>query len=454
MRVLLTTHVFLPDYSSGTEILTFNTAKQLQSLGHDVEICTGFPARPGLEDSQRFDTYEYEGLQVHRFMHDAAPMGEQSNVAEAEYNNLFFARWFRGYLAQFRPNIAHFFHLGLLSASAIDACHELGIPMVMTPTDFWLICPNNQLRLPDNSPCNGPDPDAVNCMKHAVNNSQPQPISWVFNRLPHRVVSTLIGAVNRGTFAESRFSPMVRALYQRPGFLRERMNKLDRVVAPTHLMQEMLIANGLKPGKIVFSRFGIRVAARETHIPDAAGRIRIGFIGGLSEHKGAHLLISAVRLLPKTMPLELKIYGKTDLYPKYFEKLLQLADADNRIRFCGTFKNEQIGKIFANLDVLAVPSIWYENTPLVIYSAQAAGCPVIASNFGGMTEVVEHEGNGLLFEAGDVSGLARTIERLARDQDLHRQLTANAVYPKTISEYVDELQILYDKVLVERQGEK
>ena len=454
MRVLLTTHVFLPDYSSGTEILTLNTARELQRLGHMVEICTGFPARPGLIDTERFDTYEYEGIQVHRFLHDAAPMGEQSNVAEAEYTNLFFARWFRGYLEKFRPDITHFFHLGLLSASAIDVCHTLGIPMLMTPTDFWLICPNNQLRLPDNSLCRGPDRDGVNCLRHAVSNNQSSSVAKTFNHLPRKVVSTMIWGVNRGAFSEAWFSPMVRALYQRPGFLRERMNKLDRVIVPTRLMQEMLVTNGLNPDKVVFSRFGIRPTTPEVHEPDVAGKIRIGFIGGLSEHKGAHLLISAARLLPETVSLELKIYGRTDLYPAYFEKLLRLADADQRIRFCGVFPNEKIGKIFAELDVLVVPSIWYENTPLVIYSAQAAGCPVIASNLGGMAEVVEHEKNGLLFEAGDVIGLARAMERLARDRELLQQLAANATRPKSISDYVTELQIVYDEVLLEKRGEK
>lgn len=454
MKILLTTHVFLPDYSSGTEILTFNTARELQRLGHEVEICTGFLAQPGLVDSERFDTYMYEGLRVHRFLHDAAPMGEQSNVAEAEYNNLFFARWFRGYLKRFKPDIAHFFHLGLLTASAIDVCQESGVPMVMTPTDFWLICPNNQLRLPDNSLCKGPDRDSVNCMKHAVSNSQSPGIARVFNRLPYRAVAAMIWGINRGAFSGYWFSPMVRALYQRAGFLRERMNKLDRVIVPTRLMEEMLVTNGLRPDKVVFSRFGVRPTATAAHIQDDAGKIRIGFIGGLSEHKGAHLLVSAVRLLPDLASLDLKIYGRSDLNPKYFEKLLRLADTDQRIHFCGTFSNESIGKIFAELDVLVVPSIWYENTPLVIYSAQAAGCPVIASNLGGMAEVVGHDRNGLLFDAGDVAGLASAIERLARDRALLRQLAANAVGPKSISDYVSELQIIYDEVLAERRGNK
>ncbi len=451
MKILLTTHVFLPDYSSGTEILTLDTARELLRLGHEVEICTGFPARPGLTDAQRFDSYEYDGIRVHRFMHDAAPMGEQSNAVEAEYNNLFFARWFRSYLKQFRPNIAHFFHLGLLSASAIDVCHELGIPMVMTPTDFWLICPNNQLRLPDNSLCTGPDRDSVNCMKHAVSNNQPPYVARTFNLLPKKVVAAMIGGINRGAFSGSWFSPFVRALSQRAGFLKERMNKLDRVIVPTRLMEKMLVRNGLNPDKVSFSRFGIRPATPEAHEPPA-GKIRIGFIGGLTEHKGAHLLISAVRRLPQDLSIELKIYGRNDLSPAYREKLRQLAGGDQRIHFCGTFPNEQIGKIFAGLDMLVVPSIWYENTPLVIYSAQAAGCPVIATNLGGMAEVVEHERNGLLFEVGDIAGLASAIARLARDRELLQQLAANVQRPRSISDYVADLRNIYDEVLMEKRS--
>ena len=452
MKILLTTHVFLPDYSSGTEILTLDTARELRRLGHEVEICTGFPARPGLSDAQRFDSYEYEGIPVHRFMHDAAPMGEQSNVAEAEYNNLLFAHWFRAYLKRSRPDIVHFFHLGLLSASAIDVCHELGIPMVMTPTDFWLICPNNQLRLPDNSLCTGPDRDSVNCMKHAVSNNQSPIIAGLFNRLPYWVVAAMISAINRGALSGSWFSPLVRALSRRAGFLKERMNRLDRVIVPTRLMEVMLVKNGLDPAKVSFSRFGIRPTNVEAHKLDAAGRIRIGFIGGLAVHKGAHLLISAVRRLPPDLPFELKIYGRNDLFPEYQAKLRQLAAGDQRIHFCGTFPNEQIGKKFAELDMLVVPSIWYENTPLVIYSAQAANCPVIATDLGGMAEVVEHGKNGLLFEKGDIAGLATAIERLARDRELLHRLAANAIRPRSIGDYVADLRAIYDEVLAERRG--
>jgi glycosyltransferase involved in cell wall biosynthesis len=326
--------------------------------------------------------------------------------------------------------------------------------MLMTPTDFWLICPNGQLRLPDNSLCAGPDRNSVNCMKHAVSSSQHGIIKHVFNAIPDAIVSSMIFGINHGFFSNSWFSPYVQALSKRSGFLRERMNKLDKMIIPTRLMETMLVNHGLLPEKVVFSRFGIQPTPRVARTQDQRGMLRVGFIGGLSEHKGAHLLISAVRLIAESLPLVLKIYGNKDAFPHYVERLIKLSEGDQRIQLCSTFPNEQIGNIFSELDVLVVPSIWYENTPLVIYSAQAAGCPVIASNLGGMSEVVEHEKNGLLFKAGDVAALSNAIERVAIDRTLLKQLADNAIKPKTISEYVTELQGIYEEVLLERRGNK
>jgi len=118
------------------------------------------------------------------------------------------------------------------------------------------------------------------------------------------------------------------------------------------------------------------------------------------------VLIEAVRSLPETIQLEVNIYGNIRQDPDYADRLKAIAGDDARISFCGTFPNERIGEIFEKIDVLVVPSIWFENTPLVIYSALAAGCPVIATDLGGLSEVIEDRINGLLFRKGDVTGLA------------------------------------------------
>lgn len=452
MKVLLTVHQFFPDFHAGTEILAFDTAKALLARGHEVSVFTGFPARDPLDDARRFDSYTHDGIPVERFHHDHAPMGGESNVAALEYNNLFFAAYFRNYLIRVRPDVVHFFHLQRLSASAIDVCRELGIAMVLTPTDFWLVCPTSQLLLPNHALCSGPDPNGVNCLRHVVALTQPAPVKVFLDMMPDPLVATMIGAIDRGMFPRQTHASYVRALSARPRFMKRRMNCVDRVTVQTRLMADILTRNGLSATKVMFLPFGINTDGLSrkdsTSLED---RLRIGFIGTLYEHKGAHILIEAVRLLPADLPIEVRVYGNPNEFPEYAARLRQIAADDRRIAFCGTFPNSDIGDVFSSLDVLVVPSIWYENTPLVICSAQACGCPVIAANLGGMSEAVAHEENGLLFEAGNASELARAIRRLADDRTLLRKLAQKAKKPKSIAQYAVELENVYKEILAERR---
>lgn len=452
MKILLTTHQFLPDHASGTEVLTFDTAKEFQNAGHDVSVFTGFPAKVELDDNSRFDSYEYEGLSVQRFHHAFVPMAGQTNVVELEYNNQLFASHFREYLLKEQPDIVQFFHLSRLSASAIDVCSELGIPMVMTPTDFWFVCPMSQLRMPDNSLCAGSYHNEANCLKHYVHLTQSPEISNKIDKLPQWFLQMMILCIKNGLFAKKWFSPYVKALSQRPSFLMSRMNKLDKVVFPTQLMGKILKDNGLSPQIMTYSPFGINLKNIDRAPGKGSGeKLRLGFMGTLAEHKGAHVLIEAIRSLDSYKNIELKIYGNLADFPDYVSSLKKVVGADDRVNFCGTFPNAEIGAVFSGLDVLVVPSIWYENTPLVIYSAQAAGCPVIASNLGGMSEVVVHGENGLLFEPRDAAGLADLIRQLCEDRALLGTLSDNAKQPKPVDEYAQELLTIYEEVFEEKR---
>ena len=158
------------------------------------------------------------------------------------------------------------------------------------------------------------------------------------------------------------------------------------------------------------------------------------------------MLVDAVRRLPGTIDVDVQIFGDPGVYPDYAKGLVDRAAADTRIRFCGTFPNNRIGEVLSTFDVLVVPSLWYENTPLVIYSSQAAGCPVLASDLGGMSEVIREGVDGLLFPPGDSAALATHLERLWHDRNLVAALADNALSPKSISAYVDELAATYDQL--------
>jgi glycosyltransferase involved in cell wall biosynthesis len=444
LRVIATVHQFVPDYSSGTEVLTHACAKELQLRGHDVTVLAGYPARVPLDDDRRFNQYVYDGLTVHRFMHAHVPLAGQTNVVEAEYNSWISASYFRRLISEIRPDVVHFFHLSRLSGSLIDVCIEHGIRMIATPTDFWFICPTCQLRLPDNTMCQGPRWLGANCVKHVTSQTQRGTMAKIVANLPEPILAAGILGLRSGLYRSWPPGTHVRALAGRGPFLISRLNRVDRILAPTNLMADLLKRNGVDPDRIEICRYGINLPKQcERRVPRSSREaLRVGFIGTIFEHKGVHVLIEAMARIAR-VDVQLKIYGKLGEFPDYSRKVQAMAAGDSRIRFMGTFPNSEIGKVFAELDVLVVPSIWYENTPLVIYSAKAFACPVIASDLGGMSEAIDDGVDGLLFPVSNAAILAETIEKLAQNNTLLQRLSAAAKPPRSTAHYVDEIERAY-----------
>jgi glycosyltransferase involved in cell wall biosynthesis len=441
MHILLTVHQFFPEYQSGTEVLTFSTARELMRRGHRVTIFTGYPARIALADARRFDQYDFDGIQIHRFHHAYVPMGDQEVVSEVEYNNRLAARYFAGLLAELKPDLVHFFHLSRLGAGLVDAVVQAGIPAYYTPTDFWAVCPTSQLLLPDGNVCAGPTRHGGNCIRHVATITGWR-YSSVAKRLPVQAIE--LGAIAAKAGLRVPYSREVAALSRRTAFNVPRLNALQRIFSPTKLMTEVLLRQGVQPEQIVQSAYGIDVSSFEGAAPLRArdGALRLGFIGTLAPHKGCHVLLSAFLRLPRGSA-RLKIYGDLTQFPEYVAELRETAPGRDDIEFCGTFPNAQIGKVLEEFDALVVPSVWYENTPLVVYSALAAFRPVIASNFAGIAEVVQDGANGLLFTPRDSADLARRLGELLADSALLPRLSANCRSPKSIASYVDELLACY-----------
>ena len=114
--------------------------------------------------------------------------------------------------------------------------------------------------------------------------------------------------------------------------------------------------------------------------------------------------------------------------------------------------HDRIPTLLASLDVIVVPSVWIENSPFVIEEAFAAGVPVVASNLGGMAELVEDGRNGLLFEAGDATGLRRVIARLLEEPGLLARLREGLPRVKSIDEDAAWTQSIYEDVLAATPG--
>jgi glycosyltransferase involved in cell wall biosynthesis len=116
----------------------------------------------------------------------------------------------------------------------------------------------------------------------------------------------------------------------------------------------------------------------------------------------------------------------------------------------GPVAHADVPKALGALDVLVVPSIWAENSPLVIHEAFLAGVPVIASDIGGIPELVTHEVNGLLFPVGDVDALARALQRVAGDRGLLQKLRDGIPPVRSIETDVQELRAMYQRTQTTR----
>ena len=442
MRILLTAHQFLPRNSGGTEILTRDTGLEMLARGHAVHVLTVDPDARGRSIDVSCEDYGYRGLKVRAL--GLPRRKSRSDIVKDEYDHDLVAEHVRRYVKLVKPDVVHIFHLSRLSGSVIDVFRELGVPVVFTPTDFWSLCYRSTLQKPSGELTTGPDEISSNCLE----------CQGVERFLPE---SELPEATDRREFyrkiaeralanAEDPSMALVRVMLARTRFLRERVNSLDAILAPTKLMQQMLTANGIDPALISISPYGLDTSDfRDARRPRSGG-LRLGYVGTIHEQKGLHILLEAFKKLPRDGRATLRVCGDLKSYPDFAREVYGMAGGDPRVNFAGLFPNERMAEELGKVDVLVVPSTWYENTPLVIYSAFAAGIPVVASNRGGMAGVVRHAENGLLFEPGDPEDLARQLGRLISEPGLLKELGDNAGHVRSVEDSVDEMLALYERL--------
>jgi hypothetical protein len=155
-------------------------------------------------------------------------------------------------------------------------------------------------------------------------------------------------------------------------------------------------------------------------------RVRVLFVSRLERRKGVDtFLAAAVRLLPELSRLEIVVVGKdtpnTEMAETYREAFVRAHGRDpsiaERVRFVGEVSEAELYQCYADADVFCVPSR-YESFGLVYVEAMMFGMPIVATRVGGIPEVVQHEGNGLLVTAEDPEELADALRRLVVDDEL------------------------------------
>ena len=424
---------------------TARLAEALQAAGHTIQVLTAAHDLAAAPFSVRRRTGG--SLDVVEIVN-----AHLEGTLEATYRVPAIDRAIAAVVREFRPESVHAQHLLNLSTGLFEAARAAGAPVLLTLHDYWLSCPRDGLRMrADGSLCATVDHRVcAQCLtdspylvaplqRTAARAAQAAGFGALLHEVHRRAPRLTTGAARflRRTWPV-RSALLEPALDARVAHLKEKIRQVDAFVAPTGFARDRAVEWGVPEGRVRVMALG---AVPGPSRPRRAGpRRRIGYVGTMAPHKGVHVLIEAVRGLPADREWALDLVGKLDLDPNYGARLRALAGGDARITLRGPVPPDGQVPWWDSLDVLVVPSLWWENSPLTVLEAMAAGIPVVASRTGGVPEILP-EGAGVLVPPGDVGALRAVLESILQGRLFGGPLDALPV--KTAAEGARELGALY-----------
>jgi GT2 family glycosyltransferase/glycosyltransferase involved in cell wall biosynthesis len=475
MRVLVVVHGFPPAVQTGSEIYAHAHAVALRRrFGDEVFVLTREADASRDEHTVRIE--KRDGLTIASINNTF----RRARSFEESYRNDAIAAVAAATIDDFRPDVAHIHHLTCLSTTIVRALNERGIPSVMTLHDYWLICHRGQLLDVDYQLCDGPEPDGChNCLGPAAGAGRVTlTVAAAARAVVRRPFPAFVPIGSEGataTLAEARKARRRQGRRSESGRLalrlaqrvaplasdpriaddqaRRRLEHMRDVcadithfVAPSRCMADRFVRFGVKPERITVAPYGFDRAPFGGIVRTASDRLRLGFLGSVMASKAPHILLEAVGRLPRGSA-SVDLFGGYLAYhgdDGYRERIDRLA-VQSGARVHGAIPHDRVAQALASIDVLVVPSIWPENSPLVIAEAFMAGVPVVASRIGGIPEIVADGRNGLLFRPGDAADLARALDRLRREPGLLDRLREGAATTRvrSIDDDVEQTRALH-----------
>ena len=435
MKIAYAVHHLPPSYTGGAEHRALRTARWFQTHGHSARLLcieSITQAKPAVIDSAA------DGLFVRRVSFDHRAFADE----RWRYDNPIIERRTAEFLAEQRPDVFHLFSGYLMTAGAIRAAHAMAVPIVVSLTDFWFLCPRITLLRSDGALCPRPPEDPLGCVRCLSEERRrfrwPARVTpWLANGLWKTLGSWLPPAQAHARLIDDRRQILNRALANS-----------NVLICPSRFLHDRFRETGTLGDELVVMRQGLAAPPPTAHSRPSPHRLIIGYAGQIKPHKGVDLLVDAAKDLARQgYEFTLALYGDETTDPRYSEQLRRRARGATWLEWRGVYRADRTWDILAELDVVVVPSRWYENSPNIILEAQAAGVPVVATNLGGMAELVRHDVDGLLFRLNDARNLSEQLARFFKEPDLRGRLSANAPVVKTLEQEMDELHALYRRLV-------
>jgi glycosyltransferase involved in cell wall biosynthesis len=400
VKVLLVNKFYRPQ--GGAETVFFATERLLEEAGHEVVPFAMAHETNAVSEWSRFFVKE-------RSYVDGPLVARVRDSFGAVYS-LEARRALRSLLREFRPDVAHLHNVyHQLSLSVVDELGRAGIPIVMTLHDYKLVCPSYSLFTHDGV--------CERCVRGSV---------W--NVVRHRCVKGSLG----GSTIAAVETLMTRAFRS--------YERIDRFLAPSAFVRDLAIAGRADGKRIEIARYPVHADARVS--VESAGRPRFAYVGRLVPEKGLDVLLTAsARLRGKASVV---LFGRGPLEPLLRRRIAaEQLPVELRGFVAGAVLRDELRRSTAAV----LPSIAYENAPMALLESASVGVPAVASDLGGIPEMVEHGVTGLLFPAGEAEPLADALEHLAarpRDAaELGRNAWRRVQETNAPSTYLETLERCY-----------
>ena len=360
----------------GADVVYLNTGSLLQKNGHGVIYFS-------MKDEKN-QANEYENYFVNKI-----------NFFEKNLFKKFFSlfRFFFSFEAMDRldkliklenPDIAHIhFYKGGLTSSIIKVLIKNKIPIIFTAHDYGIIDPHNNLL------------DGNYNINHAVVNRGP--------------FYSVISKSNRNSYLLSFISYLE---YSFHNFFFPFDKVFNTIIAVSKFSEKIF-----KDSK--FFNFNIKHLYNffpkiETALPNHNKGDYFLFFGRLTDEKGFKTLINVWN--QSDLDAKLVIAGNYDVQ-NYDVKFNKIIEDNNSISTVGFKKGVELENLIKNANFILMPSEWYENNPLSIIESYALGKPVIGTDIGGISEIIEHDKTGFLFQMKDERELAKYINKALEMSD-------------------------------------
>ncbi len=392
MKICFISNLYPPNILGGAEIVVEKMALEMVKHGHESIIITTSPdENEHVITRDNTTIYQLNTTKIYPTYKQTEASGIKKplwHIFDLWNNNTLKA--IKDIIIKENIEIIHINNFKGLSLSCFKAGKELGIPVIYMSHDFSLICPRANLIRGNNTLCDGRNyvcNEYVNIQRKLLNDN------------------------------------------------------VDLLISPSQFMIDKFQENNFfKNTDCVKIPLGVDYNSYKT--VKTYETIDITYIGTLGKHKGVDTLINAVKNI-NNENIRLHIIGKG--YDE--EEFKEIADGDSRIIFHGFVDNKDILKYYEITNILVIPSICYDNSPLVVYESFSTGTPVIGSCIGGIPELIEENYNGFLFESGDSNSLKEKLVKVINDKELLTKLENNAF--NSLPE--NSMEIMVNKIIEEYQ---